>query len=788
MLKGDIVISEYGYGGGVDITAERTHVIGDLSNGEDGQLTLASDSLMFDGDMTLFWKSSTRIDAGYVLLNGNILNPDYDACDFRLTYKQARINGRVVAGRGAHYFFDSPASASDSQLTIADTRAYDTLSSGGSLAQPWDYDAVLAGDFTNANVAEGAAVIDINTSADIVTHDVSQNVYVTSGSLNAPVFSALRANAGGTINLVGDGASYRIFGNVTAGLGINSEHVEGDLTNFLGGRINLGGDNTKVELYGDVFALNSGTVALRLGHGDVFEGQADGYLDQSWKTQTTRDAVFKDHAGETINIVGAGRTELTMGDGSTWLVRGKNLVSEMRSEQGSNIDLTKDAGSSLLIDRFSGTSSLTMRLDADAANSSMLYLGDVAEGSKINLFVDIAEGGTIESLEGVRFATVKTGSISDTTVRIQDQGFFNASFDVHKETYAADDAENALWNGSATGTDVKLGADVVDAFVGDDTAENWLIGKASGMSLSDAGQTVLATARATYWNSVEIDRFNQRYGDRVLDRNAYGVWARVKHEHIGTAAGFGDFNSDNTTYQFGYDYTQPAAGGKWVFGVAVDYMHGDTDYESITGDGGTDRTGFSLYTTYLSENGAYADVVAKVGRLSADYVMTAGESARLKADYDNWMYGLSFEAGHQLSSAAGWFLEPQLQIQFVHVTDGDYDTAQTAIEQDSFNSLIGRAGFRSGKYLADNKCSLTYFKADVFHEWLGEQNIRVYDVTTSESGADASIYNKGTWFDVGAGFQSMLAENLYAYGDVAYRFGNDLDRTWIFNAGARWTF
>ena len=74
-------------------------------------------------------------------------------------------------------------------------------------------------------------------------------------------------------------------------------------------------------------------------------------------------------------------------------------------------------------------------------------------------------------------------------------------------------------------------------------------------------------------------------------------------------------------------------------------------------------------------------------------------------------------------------------------TDGDYDTAQTAIEQDSFNSLIGRAGFRSGKYLADNKSSLAYFKADVFHEWQGEQNIRAYDATTSESGADASIDN-----------------------------------------------
>ena len=73
-------------------------------------------------------------------------------------------------------------------------------------------------------------------------------------------------------------------------------------------------------------------------------------------------------------------------------------------------------------------------------------------------------------------------------------------------------------------------------------------------------------------------------------------------------------------------------------------------------------------------------------------------------------------------------------------------------------------------------------------EWMGEQDIRVYDVTTAAEGADVSLNNHGTWFDVGGGFQAAVTQDLYAYGDVEYRFGNDFDNTWIINIGAKYCF
>lgn len=142
-----------------------------------------------------------------------------------------------------------------------------------------------------------------------------------------------------------------------------------------------------------------------------------------------------------------------------------------------------------------------------------------------------------------------------------------------------------------------------------------------------------------------------------------------------------------------------------------------------------------------------------------------------------------------LVNNSGWFVEPQLQAQYIRITSGNYTTQQnTRVEQDDIDSLIGRAGFRIGKFLAGNKSSLGYFKADVLREFMGEQRIHLTDKTTRHGGQDFCISNHGTWFDVGAGFQANVTYDLYAFGDVEYRFGNDLERTWIVNIGAKYRF
>ena len=670
-----------------------------------------------------------------------------------------------------------------------------------------EYDEAKANFAKTAEFTAENSVLDMVDDADSgipVYHGAFAEDYSSSNEVSS---IAIRATSEGSVNL--NTGIHQIEGSIVAGYG----SVPGENA-VSGGTIEISGSS--VQIAGDVYAGNRGSITIDLnGESSWLEGQIDDYHELAFTDTAFRNSLFKNDTGNALDVTQAGQVKLNL-NGSTWIARGQNFVDTVSfGTNGGMIDLSRNENSSATIENLTGSGTFVMELGAYSESgvikTDMLYIQNAEAGSQHVIHAKLGEGVTRDDLKNIRFATVKNGASDNLlVVKVEDQGAFNLTATVEQEDYQVGDADNERFNGTNNGEgDYKPGEDVVDAIFGaeesastqnaatlaeteDGASQNYFISGFSegtgGSGLSDAGQTILATARATYWNAVILDRFNQRYGDRVYDQNRNGVWARVKHEHIGTDAGVGDFSSDNTTYQFGYDYTKPTENGKMIWGGAIDYMNGRTDYKSINGDGGTDRIGALLYATYLADNGAYTDLVLRAGRLSADYEMSTPSGTHLDADYDHWMYGISFEAGHQLENSSGWFVEPQLQAQYTRITDGDYHNQQTRVEQDAIDSLITRAGFRVGKFLSDNKATLGYFKADVMHEWMGEQDIRVYDVTTAAEGADVSLNNHGTWFDVGGGFQAAVTQDLYAYGDVEYRFGNDFDNTWIINIGAKYRF
>lgn len=547
---------------------------------------------------------------------------------------------------------------------------------------------------------------------------------------------------------------------------------------------------------------------MTLGKDSVLEGQVDDYHELNSPSPGT---VFRNSDFDGISVTEAGSATIKL-NGGTWLARGQSFVKKVDfGADGGLIDLTKNTNSSVSIENLSGQGQFSMNLGAytegnETIESDMLYIQNVAAGSSFTIQAHLADGVAVADLAGLRFATVgnSEGGHSGNLfkIKIADEGFNNWNFNVAMEDYALGDADNVRFNGNADGNgDYKPGANAIDAIYGNSgvsrlaegegqVPQNYFIASAqNGASVSDAGQAVIATARGLYHNAVEIDRFNQRYGDRRYDESNNSVWMRVRHDRWGTDAGIGDFKSQNTTYQMGYDYTQPVDGGKMIYGVAFDLMDGNTDYESINGSGETKRYALSAYATYMGEDGSYLDVIGKVGRLSNEYAVRLDSGIGVSADYMNWMTSLSVETGHQFSNVdSRWFVEPQIQAQYAHVSSNDYTNGQTQIDQDSFHSFITRAGFRAGRWLDDEKNANVYFKADVLHEWAGEQDIHVKDKTTVVGGDVFKISNHGTWFDVGLGLQAPFGNNFYAYGDAEYRFGNDLDQTWIFNFGGKFVF
>lgn len=612
---------------------------------------------------------------------------------------------------------------------------------------------------------------------------------------------AVRSLSDSEVNLNNENGTYAIVGTILAGRGTSDTSVQG-------GSINIGGK--QVNIFGDVYAGNGGSIDIALNEGSLIDGHIDDYheLDMGLASDTVfRNSQFCDDQGKALDVTQGGSVKLAL-NGATWIARGQNFVKDVAfGTQGGLIDLSQSTNSSVSVANLTGNGEFTMKLGAyieeGTIQTDMLYIQNVEEGAHYTINAVLDGVTDISQLENIRFATVKNGATSDLfTVQIKDQGFHNVKINVAQEDYQVGDSDNERFNGTDGKGDYKPGSDYVDAIFGnasedgvstlenEETSKNYYIdGAGSETTISDPGQAIIATARALYYNAIEIDRFNQRYGDRRYDENNKNLWARVRQDRWGTAAGVGDFKSQNTTYQIGFDYTRPSDSGKMIFGAAVDLMDGNTDYESIDGSGETKRYAVSAYATYLDDNGGYVDVVGKVGRLSNEYAVKLDSGAGVSADYMNWMAGISVEVGHQLSpDNCRWFFEPQIQAQYVFVSDNDYSNGQTEIEQDSIHSFITRAGFRAGRWFGEEKNANVYFKTDVMHEWAGDQGILVSDKTTAAGGESFNMDNKGTWFDVGLGFQAPVGKSFYAYGDAEYRFGNDLDQTWVFNFGGKYVF
>ena len=493
---------------------------------------------------------------------------------------------------------------------------------------------------------------------------------------------------------------------------------------------------------------------------------------------------------------------------------------------------------------FKGDADFKMNLSGDRANSDMLYMKHADGTYRINL-VDAVTTDEINSdqngneFSGLRFATVGSDSNVNFVVGSYDNGgAFNVEYEVGTDEYGGAETahENNVYNGSSLNSG-KPGSDMVNGFFGSDgepvssdnntesgistmdlqaannimlmseeaatldetaaaandatdyNATNHKIIARLGEEISDTGKTILNMSRANYSNAIYMDRLNKRLGEAryINSEEDEGMWVRIRHDRIGKDDAY---RSQNTMYELGYDQKQECDNGERRVGMAIDYMHGDTGYDQIAGKGEIDRYGLWLYDTWMGDKGHYADYVAKWGHLSNDFeVYTMQNGDKVTGDYSNNVFSVSAEYGRKKDIGNDWYFEPQVQAQLARVTGADYTTNQgTKVSVDGINSLIGRAGFRLGKDFGEEKQSTVYIKADVLHEFLGDQDVRVLDKSSDNKWAGISYENEGTWYDVGFGFATQMSKNSYAFMDFEKSFGNDNDETYQINVGMQWSF
>ena len=683
--------------------------------------------------------------------------------------------------------------------------------------------AIAAGTAVNLDYDTVIKPVDLEDRATVnINYENYSNGFTS--YISGDILSAYE----GLINInakEGSNAGINITGNLLAG---NNGILNVDLGK---GGVLLG----RADDYGDAGVVNNGQAGEGNEHQEFFDPAFSSTIHKGGRVDLGMGA------GSTWFVTGQSwitTIDTTKAKGDAENERAKvDLVTEYKDKDGSDI-----AAHALTVYEFKGDADFLMSLSGNRADTDMLYMKHADGNYRIMLDKDITTSdinqdyATGENYSGLRFATVGVDSDVTFTVGSYDNGgAFNVEYEVGKDVYGSDETahENEAYNGSKLDGG-KPGDDMVDNFFGnngepvsDKTGNEGAISTASansimlmseepetlaeetqandtnaynainhkiiavkGTELNDTGKTILNMSRANYSNAIYMDRLNKRLGEAryINSEEDEGMWVRIRHDRIGKDAAY---RSQNTMYELGYDQKQECDNGERRVGMAIDYMHGDTGYDQIAGKGEIDRYGLWLYDTWMGDKGHYADYVAKWGHLSNDFeVYTMNDKTKqVTGDYSNNVFSVSAEYGRKKDIGNDWYFEPQVQAQLARVTGADYTTNQgTKVSVDGINSLIGRAGFRLGKDFGEEKQSTVYIKADVLHEFLGDQDIRALDSTTNGNWQTVSYENEGTWYDVGFGFATQMSKNSYAFMDFEKSFGNDNDETYQINVGMQWSF
>ena len=638
--------------------------------------------------------------------------------------------------------------------------------------------------------AQKLGTVNIDGETHIVASKAEEN---TAGEEYAANSNGIAITAGSSKD-TGSTYNKRSEVNLTYKTG---SYIIGDIVSGFNGAIGIKGksDAEKINIRGNLFAANRGSLELDLG-GGIFNGRIDDYGDADIEGHNKfYNPVF------TNDIESGGNITLHMGDNSRWVLNGQSWLTNLTMDQGSVIDLSyhktsantfnenahaltirniggsgsdfdqSASGVSLMADTVTeGAGTFIMDLNHnDHLSSDMVYIGS-GKGT-FDVVINTAQG--LEQLtedNELRFATVGSTGIGFDSVRLINAGLFDVEYKVGSEDYREDDGDNNDYNGGSDLTPSKPGDDNVSGI------KNWFINGVDKITPNNNSKLTVDLYKANYSNAVYMDRLNKRLGEaRYIDGDE-GLWVRMRHDRIGKSDAF---RSKNTMYEIGYDKLNEADNGERRVGFALDYMDGDTEFSGIAGKGEITRKGIWLYDTWLGNKGHYADYVAKWGHLSNSY-----ETGYSDGDYSNNVFSVSAEYGRKKAIGNDWYFEPQAQLQYARVTDGEYVTnLGSRVSMDAIDSLIARAGFRLGRDLGER--STVYVKADVLHEFLGEQNILAVDSTGTLA---RTFDNDGTWYDIGLGFATAINKDSYIYMDFEKSFGNDFDDTYQINVGLQYSF
>ena len=655
---------------------------------------------------------------------------------------------------------------------------------------------------TNANVSEsvtnsGTLTLDkIGSEGNLVNINNKNNGNLT---VNGDVFGDFYSGGNnGNMTVDGTVTGYGYFSrNKNALLKADKLIVTADEWNEINGAVDV--DNMDVN----------GTMAVLTDK-----------LDVAYTTNINADLQFRAESGNSkLNNVNLNNASLQVGGESLTITGDMNVTgSEARFEtwdyDNTNGDkkievqgnMTLEEGASLLITNSTGAGS------SFEANNIILNEGSTLSNSEryassLDDYTDAFNNFTVTTLNGTNATIVNDGNMNIGTLNGTDNNIEVHSLEEAQVTIDTNKSIGLQVTGTSEATDnfdqnnilgsLQDLADTVSIGSGNQldsilAQESDIIGETTALvdeygniiantviekgHIANEGITELANVAFMAWRA-ENDEMHQRMGELRSSNGEAGIWARMKRGE----SKYGDMDIKNqySTYQLGYD--EKVGDSNWYIGGAISRNEGKSSF--ATGSGENQSTGFTVYGTYVADDGQYIDLSAKYARLDNEFDVFGRSGIESTGDYRNNGYAFSAEYGKRIEAGNDFWVEPQVQLTYGHLSSANYTTSRNVrVTQDAMDSVVGRLGFAAGK---DIGAGNVYVKASYLYDFDGDTNVKMTD------GQNSAVYDQdlgGGWFEVGIGTNINLSETSHLYFDVEKTYGGDIETPWQWNAGVRFDF
>lgn len=503
-----------------------------------------------------------------------------------------------------------------------------------------------------------------------------------------------------------------------------------------------------------------------------------------------------------VNFDNGGQVTLGLGNSARWNVRGNSHVTQLNALEGNAyVDLTHESQTrnTLVIDDLQGSAQLTFVLhsdikgkDAVGANDKVIIKSAGSEAQIHTLHIpstgepegDETRGSYLVYVPQNVSVVLNETHHPDKNVshRVVDKGLYLYTLASEKDVGTPDEIKTNL-----------RAEDKYDAYyltLAGFTPDNQQGGddnKPVTPLLSPTAKAVLAMAgmggqNAMYHN--QLSDLRKRLGEVRGMTESNGLWVSASGQRD-RFDGFASNGVKQNAYRFNLGLDHKI--GSWLVGANFKYLHGTQKTSNLDSHakGKVNSAGANIYGTWIAENGFYTDIVASFDHYHQKITTSMLDGRGVSGKVNNFGLGLSAEVGKKFGLTKDFFVEPQAQLAYYWIKGKDFSMSNgMKVEQDNFNSLVGRLGVVVGKDFKDaegNTKGQVFVKGGVKQQFAGKQKLRANSVQFKDE-------LKGTSGYYGLGFEANPNKKVSLYGHVERENGKHYTKEIEVMLGLRYKF